>query len=159
MEGKCKRARQEIKRYARQAIAQSGSASWPEALSVAARVHNRSPIFRDKISPYQLVFGQISHDDWGNLNSLRHEEGFQKPCKDDPSGFLRDLKTNIDSTLTIYRENNVFHRLGMNHHRRASTFRVGDRVLYHKHAATYGMLSTFHPTVEGPYSITSVSER
>ncbi|EER12676.1 hypothetical protein Pmar_PMAR002484 [Perkinsus marinus ATCC 50983] len=104
MEGKCKRARQEIKRYARQAIAQSGSASRPEALSVAARVHNRSPIFRDKISPYQLVFGQISHDDWGNVNGLRHEEGFQKLCKDDHSGFLLDLKTNIDSTLTIYRD-------------------------------------------------------
>lgn len=47
----------------------------------------------------------------------------------------------------------------MNHHRQASTFRVGDRVLYLKHAATYGLLSTFHPTVEGPYSITSVSGR
>ncbi|KAF4680130.1 hypothetical protein FOZ60_014013 [Perkinsus olseni] len=144
MNGKCERAHQELKRCVRQAISQSGSASWPEALTVAAR----------------LVFGQLPRDDWGALvNSLRHEDGFQKLCEDDPSGFLKDLKTNIENTLAIYRENNVFHRLGMNHHRQASSFQVGDRVLYLKHAATDGPASAFHPTVEGPYTITEVSER
>ncbi|KAF4736949.1 hypothetical protein FOZ62_016187, partial [Perkinsus olseni] len=160
MNGKCERAHQELKRCVRQVISQSGSASWPEALTVAARVHNRFPTFREKISPYQLVFGQLPRDDWGALvNSLRHEDGFQKLCEDDPSGFLKDLKTNIENTLAIYRENNVFHRLGMNHHRQASSFQVGDRVLYLKHAATDGPASAFHPTVEGPYTITEVSER
>ncbi|KAF4646690.1 hypothetical protein FOL47_005776, partial [Perkinsus chesapeaki] len=127
MNGKVERAHQGLKRCVRQWVESHGKGSWPDALRVAERVHNRRETSREGISPYQLIYGQRPREDWSDLiNGLRHEDDSTKLCITDSSGFLEELHRTIQDTLLVYQEDNTFGRLHCNDFRRDHDFKVGD---------------------------------